>query len=222
MLNACANELGLEVPGHHQVSLAPAKEFDPLKLNLDLDQHQCDLLVSFVASLPPPLFRGTTDRQVPSWGYLVFEKVGCAACHAPRLGQVNGLYSDLLLHDLGDRMRDFGGYGMSSSSRIVDRAKDDDTSPSRGNIAANDWRTPPLWGVADSAPYLHDGRANTLDEAIRLHGGEAAPTSKRYAQLAQEDRRALLAFLQSQTVSVEPTDHPAAKPKRNSGNSRKH
>jgi len=25
----------------------------------------------------------------------------------------------------------------------------------------DEWRTPPLWGVADSAPYLHDGRAAT-------------------------------------------------------------
>ena len=30
-----------------------------------------------------------------------------------------------------------------------------------------------LWGVADSAPYLHDGRATTLADAIRMHGGEA-------------------------------------------------
>jgi CxxC motif-containing protein (DUF1111 family) len=34
-----------------------------------------------------------------------------------------------------------------------------------------EWRTAPLWGVADSGPYLHDGRANSLAEAIELHGG---------------------------------------------------
>ena len=220
VLNACANELGLEVPGHHQVSLAPAKEFDPRKLNLDLTRDQCDLLVSFVASLPRPSFRGSTDLPFPPWGYTVFENVGCATCHLPRLGQASGIYSDLLLHNMGDRMRDFGGYGMSSS-RIVDRAQDNDKSPSPGDVAATDWRTPPLWGGADSAPYLHDGRASTLDEAIRLHGGEAAPTSERYIKLARADRQALLAFLQSQTVRLRPREHAAAKVKRSNGSPKK-
>jgi CxxC motif-containing protein (DUF1111 family) len=57
--------------------------------------------------------------------------------------------------------------------------------------------------VANSAPYLHDGRANILDDAIRLHDGEAAKTKTRYTRLASGDRRALLAFLNSLTVSVE-------------------
>jgi CxxC motif-containing protein (DUF1111 family) len=30
-----------------------------------------------------------------------------------------------------------------------------------------------LWGVGSTAPYLHDGRATTLAEAILEHGGEA-------------------------------------------------
>ena len=58
-----------------------------------------------------------------------------------------------------------------------------------------------MWGVADSAPYLHDGRANTLDDAIRRHDGEAAKTETRYTKLAASDRKALLAFLNSLTVS---------------------
>lgn len=60
-----------------------------------------------------------------------------------------------------------------------------------------EWRTPPLWGVADSAPYLHDGRAPTLDTAIRLHGGEAARSVEAYRSLSDEDRAKLLAFLTS-------------------------
>ncbi len=34
-----------------------------------------------------------------------------------------------------------------------------------------------LWGVGSTAPYLHDGRATTLTEAILEHGGEAASVS---------------------------------------------
>ena len=58
-----------------------------------------------------------------------------------------------------------------------------------------------MWGVADSAPYLHDGRASTLDEAIRLHDGEAAKIAARYTNLDSGDRQELLAFLHSLTAT---------------------
>jgi len=211
VLAACSNELGLEVPGHHQASLAAAKEFDPSKLHLDMDEQECDLLVEFVRSLPRPILRAPRDNTVPPWGYTVFETVGCATCHAPRLGSVNGLYSDLLLHDLGDRISASGGYGSSAApGSFVDRSKVKDRVPSSGEATPTEWRTTPLWGVADSAPYLHNGRASTLDEAIRLHGGEAAATSERYTKLSAVNRKTLLAFLQS--LSVSPT---LRKPKAN-------
>jgi len=133
------------------------------------------------------------------WGYRLFEQVGCATCHTPQLGQVNGLYSDLLLHDMGESSSDVATYYGGSAS-----------PGSPGNVAdaratgapamASEWRTPPLWGVADSAPYLHDGRARTLDEAIRLHDGQAKEIAERYAKLERGDRRLLLQFLHSLTV----------------------
>ena len=58
-----------------------------------------------------------------------------------------------------------------------------------------EWRTPPLWGVADSPPYLHDGRAPTLSKAILLHGGEAAKSRQRFAALSSIDRDAIESFL---------------------------
>jgi len=58
-----------------------------------------------------------------------------------------------------------------------------------------EWRTPPLWGVQDSAPYLHDGRAASLAEAIVMHGGEAAPSAANFVALDYISRRALLEFL---------------------------
>jgi len=45
--------------------------------------------------------------------------------------------------------------------------------------------------------YLHDGRADTLTEAIQLHSGEAAAAAKRYRDLPSEERSALIFFLQS-------------------------
>ncbi len=59
------------------------------------------------------------------------------------------------------------------------------------------WRTPPLWGVANSAPYLHDGRAWTLEQAILEHRGEGEVAMRRYQKLILEGRARLLAFLGS-------------------------
>ena len=57
----------------------------------------------------------------------------------------------------------------------------------------SEWKTPPLWGVADSAPYLHDGRAATLEEAIRLHRGQGARSAERFAQLTPDEQAQLIA-----------------------------
>jgi len=58
-----------------------------------------------------------------------------------------------------------------------------------------EWRTPPLWGVADSAPYMHDGSAATLRDAILRHGADAKLVREVYKKLKAGDQQALLAFL---------------------------
>ena len=60
-----------------------------------------------------------------------------------------------------------------------------------------EWRTPPLWGLRDSGPYLHDGRAASIDQAIALHAGQGAPSARRYAELSPRRKRHLAAFLDS-------------------------
>jgi CxxC motif-containing protein (DUF1111 family) len=209
---ACSNELGLEVPGQHQASLEPTGEFDPSQLKLDMDEDQCKLLTSFIGRLNPPVQRAPSDRTLPPWGYLVFESIGCATCHTPKLGAVNGLFSDLLLHDMGEASSDSATYsGSPSTTRRSENLADAREQARRSGMATpTEWRTPPLWGVADSTPYLHDGRAHSLDAAIRSHGGESAPTMTRYTRLAATDRRAVLTFLSSLSVSPE-VRKPAAR-----------
>ena len=52
--------------------------------------------------------------------------------------------------------------------------------------------------MADTAPYLHDGRALTLTEAIALHGGEAQEACDEFMQtLDAQEKETLLAFLRS-------------------------
>jgi len=61
-----------------------------------------------------------------------------------------------------------------------------------------DWKTPPLWGVADSAPYMHDGSSPTLEDAIENHGGDAKHSRKQYLEgINDKNRKNLIAFLKA-------------------------
>lgn len=60
-----------------------------------------------------------------------------------------------------------------------------------------EYRTPALWGVADSAPYLHDGRADTLRAAIEWHGGEGYASMMRFSELSEEQQTSVLKFLEA-------------------------
>ena len=65
--------------------------------------------------------------------------------------------------------------------------------------------TPRLWGVADTAPYLHDGRALTITDAILLHGGEAQTARDNFDGLSDANKILLLTFLRSLKTPVDPT-----------------
>src|SRR4029077_15768513 len=80
---------------------------------LDLTSDQCDALTRFVASLPKPRVRPPDSPQQADEierGRKLFASIGCAACHRPKLGDVDGIYSDLLLHDMGRELSDSGSY----------------------------------------------------------------------------------------------------------------
>ena len=123
-------------------------------------------------------------------GSTTFEAIGCADCHTPNLGTIAGFYSNLLLHDMGGELASSTGYYGEPPAAPSEGAG---TAPP----VANEWRTPPLWGVADSAPYLHDGRAATLHDAILRHKGEASNVTATYEKLTPAERDNLLAFLGS-------------------------
>jgi cysteine-rich repeat protein len=117
----------------------------------------------------------------------VFRLLRCQKCHTDQLraaiapipalrGRKIPLYSDLLLHDMGPDLAD----GIQ-----------------QGSASGSEFRTAPLWGVRYTAPYLHDGRAATLEDAIAAHGGEAQAARDRFLALAPERRAALIAFLNS-------------------------
>lgn len=140
-------------------------------------------LTDFMRFIAPPIpLPPTTGSQA---GRIVFDEIRCSACHVPTMttGQASSpalsfkqanLYSDLLLHDMGETLADGVQQGQASGSQ---------------------WRTAPLWGLRFRTFYLHDGRARSIDEAIRLHGGEASKVIERYRQLSRTQRNQLLEFL---------------------------
>ena len=67
-------------------------------------------------------------------------------------------------------------------------------------LGAATFMTRSLAGVGSTGPWLHDGRATTLDEAIRLHGGAAADSRSQYVNLSQQAQEAIVAFLEAQVI----------------------
>jgi CxxC motif-containing protein (DUF1111 family) len=210
VLTACSVELGLEVPGHPQAGIPHAPAYKAP--GRDLDESECAALVAFVRSLPAPRRHTPAERREEATiraGEEAFRSVGCAACHVPKLGDVEGLYSDLLLHDMGDSLGDSGAYGvfvndgpspgsgMAPGEDGKDRpgAKKDDEGAGR-----LEWRTPPLWGFRDSGPYLHDGRAENLEQAVAFHDGQATRSAQRFFMLSSKQRQKIEVFLKSLTA----------------------
>jgi CxxC motif-containing protein (DUF1111 family) len=185
---ACANELGLGNPAQAQPQ--PLGKPGYQTPGLDLSAEQCDQLTAFIAGLHRPVERiPAGDSGQAAAGKKRFGAIGCADCHMPDVGAVQGIYSDLLLHKMGEALVGGGSYGEPPPP-LPDFPPGEGPSPS-------EWRTPPLWGVADSAPYLHDGRAASLEEAITLHGGQGARAARNYSNLGVPERAEVIAFLQT-------------------------
>jgi CxxC motif-containing protein (DUF1111 family) len=185
VLTACANELGLEVPGHHQA--ASPLDPDAKAPALNLTAEECAALVDYVRSLPPPVSLASTEAHGPAIieeGRKLFQAIGCASCHTPDLGPVRGIYSDLLLHDMGDEMGDPGNYYA-------------DELDSPGTPKNSEWRTAPLWGFRDSGPYLYDGRARNLAQVVAFHGGQGRTSAHRFRKLGSAQQSLIQAFLNS-------------------------
>lgn len=185
---ACANELGLGNPLMDQATPVSKQDYQPNER--DLNQQQFAALVSFVDTLPRPvqiLPDAPSEHQKILLGEKLFHEIRCASCHTPSLGGVDGIYSDLMLHRIENRKRNGGSY--------VDI---DPVTPLPGHVPdPEEWRTPPLWGVADSAPYFHDGRSQTLKAAIIRHGGDARHVAKAFKDLSSSGQNAIIAFLKS-------------------------
>ena len=175
----------------------------------ELSDAQLDDLVKYISLLGVGARRDYDSTS----GETIFADIGCESCHRDTLttseyhplaelrSQTIRPYTDMLLHDMGDGLADNLGEGTATGA---------------------EWRTAPLWGLGHARSvmlgdakandlvslarspddinrigYLHDGRARTIDEAIRWHGGEALNAKTAYESLSSEDKTRLLDFLNS-------------------------
>jgi CxxC motif-containing protein (DUF1111 family) len=158
---------------------------------VDLNDRQFRNLVGFVDTLPRPTLvvpSEPADSAMIEKGKAAFAKVGCASCHMPEIGGVEGVYSDFLLHRLDDPSLAATGYHTVSTPEVP--------LPHAFPLP-EEWKTPPLWGVADSAPYFHDGASKTLEAAIQRHHGDAQAVLDLYRKLPAEEMQAIHAFLKA-------------------------
>jgi CxxC motif-containing protein (DUF1111 family) len=146
----------------------------------------------FMRLLAPPIPSPDTPGGTASigTGRQIFAAVGCALCHTPALATGHAaiaalrsrqvpLYSDLLIHDMGDGLAD----GIS-----------------QGDANGREFRTAPLWGLGTRLFFLHDGRTSDLIAAIRAHAGagsEANAVIANFSGLPDRQMQDLLNFLRS-------------------------
>jgi CxxC motif-containing protein (DUF1111 family) len=161
---------------------------DDLKPGIDLTADEMNVRAMYMRLIAIP------NRTPNPAGKALFEQATCNVCHAESLQTradyptavlaniAAPIYTDMLLHDMGDTLADsvIGG--------------------NEGQAGPRDWRTAPLIGLRFDRVYLHDGRASTIDAAILQHdgtGSEAHNAVSLYKALSATDQQTLLEFVGS-------------------------
>jgi CxxC motif-containing protein (DUF1111 family) len=204
--NACAGELGLSNSAKRQ--LEPYAYHESSQAPHDLTDAQVQSLTDFVAQLPRPqeVAPKLPDQQLNvARGKQIFYEIGCAGCHVPDVGSAKGVYSDFRLHDVVDAQSRYSEPYYANAHSV--------TWP-REYPKPVEWKTTPLWGLADTAPYWHDGTARTIPDAILKHSGEAENTVRAFENLGPKDQGALLNFLETMKAPANNPNPPPEQPKR--------
>ena len=174
--------------------LTPDPEDVPDSLGLaDIDHFALFLRGTKVAP------RDSTLAATPAAqrGELLFDTIGCAACHVPAMvtaqpGAIinGGTYTvppalgNKIIHPYGD----FLLHDVDTGDGIVQTPPAD---------TANKLRTAALWGLRERPRYMHDLKSLTLQNAIERHGGEAEEVTRIFRSLSEEDKQAIFTFLSS-------------------------
>jgi CxxC motif-containing protein (DUF1111 family) len=148
-------------------------------------------LMRFLDQPTPACTGSNCSKSIQNGQNLFINVVKCALCHTPSMmtskssfaaalsGVSANLFSDLLLHHMGETLAD---------------------DIMQGNAGPDEFRTAPLWGLGQRVFFLHDGRATDLLAAIKAHashGSEANGVIRNFEQLTESQKQDLLNFLRS-------------------------
>ena len=150
----------------------------------------------FMRLLAPPV--PAPDSPSTVRGRALFVSTGCASCHTPSMmtgprissgsstvpsaalsAKPVNLYSDLLVHNMGEGLSD----GIT-----------------QGAAGPDEFRTAPLWGVGQRIFFLHDGRTTDIVQAVEAHasrGSEANQIIDRFNKLSAAEQQDIIDFLRS-------------------------
>lgn len=203
----------------------PAFDLDNDGILGELEDGMLSTIVAYLAQLESPVIippRSQTLLEYWADGEQVFRDVQCDGCHRPVLELNETVISTRPEHSAWadappieiDVARDgefpkiepvYSSENTPFRVQLFSDLKRHDMGPElaapvdQGEIPASVWLTRPLWGLAETGPYLHDGRATTVDEAIRMHGGEGAESRDGYVERSEYERQALQIYLLSLT-----------------------
>jgi CxxC motif-containing protein (DUF1111 family) len=176
--DAVTAELGMTLPQVEGLTFGRVHDNDDVP-DPEFSLANAELLADYLKLLGPPPRQPVTDEAAAALGETLFTAVGCADCHVPELPGADGpvrAYSDLLLHEI---------------------LPEDATGIEEASATVREFRTPPLWGVGATGPWLHNGRADSLADAILAHAGEGTAAREAFAALSLSEQDALLTFLES-------------------------
>ncbi len=193
----------------------------------ELDDGMLTSMVAYLAQLESPSIRPpASPKHLESFarGRRVFQTIKCDGCHTMELtfqqnklttGPMSKGYQDSapstfdVVHD-GDHPKPEQRRGLEHVYVVplFSDLKRHDMGPALASprpfagVEPQMYLTRPLWGLADTAPYMHDGRASTIDGAIRAHGGEAAMSKALSKESAADLRTFLGALTREQRVLI--------------------
>lgn len=197
----------------------PVKIVELVGAGEEIDEGQLTALTLFAAMQElPRVEMPEAPELVALWpdGQRLFEKIGCASCHVPSLPLSSPVFElpsrdgrrsvrvDLSKDGADPRLvasPETGKYQValfSDLKRHVVGSNLRELKSHRG-VSQAEFLTRPLWGLARSRPYLHDGRAPTIEAAILAHSGEAEAARTAYAALSDAERAPLRIYLVSLT-----------------------
>jgi len=171
----------------HTIDIEQGGHFDPMDPTL---APLLDRIADFTDHGIPAPVPPRTDPALVARGAALFQRsdVGCSGCHSgPRLTDSGGgnptldLSGFVLLHDVGTCV---------ASGAFPDVAHQDVAGNPR---QACMFDTPSLTGLADSAPYLHDGSAAEIRDVLEKTRGKMGDIT----QLSASDEDALIEYLRS-------------------------